>query len=503
MATTTTPAQTGQSRLYVIDGRARPDHQPSYMSQVVAGGISQDFGDITSIEVPNPNKFDDFVEIGTIRGAQDRATVTLTGHYAREIKSELLRLARKKCSIDVHINFGSCTDPTDYNRFDKKIVLEDARLTNWSSEDVGALTSDDRAVIDESVDLAAREVYEIVELSFAERAASVVTNEVVDVTLCDSESCGDCEEESTGYQKIFAVTVAAGGSPSTPADVVFSINGGTTWYAHDVDTMGASDNADGIACLGQYLFVISEDTESLHYATKSDFDGTTDPSFTEVTTGFVASAGPRAVATSGTVAFIVGAGGYIYKSTDVTSGVSVLDAGALTTADFNDVFALSEEFAVAVGNDGHIVKTEDGTIWAAAGSPVALNVGINLNAVCLLSKNTWLVGTATGVLYYTTNGGTTWTAKGFNQSGTGVIHDIVAAGDSVLYMSHALATPSGRILRSSNGGYDWVVMPEGSGTLTANDRINALVASALNPDFVVGVGLADNGSDGFVIVSSG
>jgi hypothetical protein len=69
-------------------------------------------------------------------------------------------------------------------------------------------------------------------------------------------------------------------------------------------------------------------------------------------------------------------------------------------------------------------------------------------------------------------------------------------------MAHDTTTPLGRILRSSNGGYDWVVAPEGVGTLPASDRINALAACGDNPDVVVGVGLGDDASDGFLILGN-
>ncbi len=106
------------------------------------------------------------------------------------------------------------------------------------------------------------------------------------------------------------------------------------------------------------------------------------------------------------------------------------------------------------------------------------------------------------MLYYTTDKGETWTTKAFPGSGSGVIRDIVAASDSVLYMAHDTTVPKGRLLRSSNGGYDWVVMPEGSGVLAANDQINAIAACTTNADLLVGVGLGDDAADGFIVLGT-
>jgi len=62
------------------------------------------------------------------------------------------------------------------------------------------------------------------------------------------------------------------------------------------------------------------------------------------------------------------------------------------------------------------------------------------------------------------------------------------------------SAPAGRILRTTDGGYSWYVLPEGSSSLAANDRVNALAACEYDANFVVGAGLADNATDGFLVV---
>ena len=498
-----TPAKTGSSRVFIIEGRARPDHKPAYQSAMKASSPSQSFGDIEKIEIPSSSEFGKFNEIGSIRGAVERVSITLEGRYAADLKSEVLRMARAGCAIDVHVNIGSCTDPSDYNTFTKKLIIEAAFLTSWEAEDLGALGSDEQAGVNESVDVSGRDIYEIVQLSWAEKAAAIVTNELIDVTLCDTPSCGDCETESDGCKAFYALSIDAGGSPSTPADVVYTIDTGTNWYADDINS--ASDTPSAIACKGVYLVVVSETEENLHYALKSALDGTTlGDDWTAVATGFVVGGGPRDISVdpTGRVAFIVGAGGYIYSTEDPTAGVTVRDAGVLfPLGTFNAVHAFSEEFAVTVGNGAIMAKTENGVSWSAI-TTVPVGVGVNFTSVLVRSKSVWLVGADDGNFYYTLDGGATWTTGSFPGSGTGEVLAIEAAGETVVYMSHQTAATKGRILRSSNGGYDWVVVPEGAGTLALNDKINAIAACAANPDIVVGVGLADNGSDGFVILGS-
>jgi len=47
-----TPLQSAYSRVFIIDGGARPDHAPEFMSCMRAGSPDWGFGDITNIECP-------------------------------------------------------------------------------------------------------------------------------------------------------------------------------------------------------------------------------------------------------------------------------------------------------------------------------------------------------------------------------------------------------------------------------------------------------------------
>lgn len=497
-STNFTPAKTTHTRVFLIEGRAAPNHSPLYMACARAGSPDQAFGDITTIQCPHPNNFGQFRKIGQIQGEIGDPTMDVVGHYAADLASTMLRLAKKRCPLDVQVHFGACTNPSTFADFQKILVIEDAYVTNWSTDELGTLDSAGGAAIDETAPIQGSDMYEILPLSFAERGESIITNEVVDVVICDQVSCGDCETESDGCEHIYAITKAAGGSPSTAADIVFTVDG-STWYADDVDSLGAAEEPTGIGCLGSYIVVISNDSASLHYALKSEVDDVDyDETWTEVTTGFVAGGEPNDCwkPWDGGVLFICGDGGYVYYSSDPVTGVTVLDAGSATTVTLNAIHARDDDHAVAVGNDGVVIYTTTQSSWtAAAGNPVG--VGINCTCVWMKSNTEWWVGMSNGTLYYTLNSGTDWTLVADYGSS---VCDIQFPTDTVGYLSSYTSTPRAQIRRSYNGGNTWKLLPEGSATVPAADQFNALASCPDDVNFIVAVGLADDGSDGIIVV---
>jgi hypothetical protein len=509
MEATMKPLLTAYARVFIVEGQARGDHKPDYMGCAKMGGISYGFGDVTAIECPSPTQYGKFIEVGQTKGATSRPTTTLTSRYMASIESTLLRVAKRGCALDFQVHIGACQNPSVFNDFDKAIILEGVQASNYGTDDLSAMSSDENNPVNETMDISAKDIYEVLKLSFSEKAGSAVTLELTDVVICDSISCGDCAEQSSGCEKIYAVSIAAGGSAGTPPDVVASVDGGITWFAQDVDSATTTDTLRGIACLGDYLIAVSDTTPYLHYTDKDTVIDPGDSSWSGAATGFHAGGGPMAIKSVGNKAFIVGKLGHVYLlDLDPAAGVTVLDDGVATTATLLAVDALDENFAVAVGMDGDIIKTENGDDWVAVGSPI--NHTNNILCVAVKSVNEWWIGSnyggvgalSNGLLMYTTDGGVTWSNKTFSGTGTGNVQDIVFATPSVGYMSHTSTAGKGRIFRTYDGGYSWTMLPETQGSMPAADKFNALAACADDVNFVVGVGLADNATDGIVVLGA-
>ena len=489
------------SRVWLIEGRARPDRKPTYEYQLKMEGLDQDFGDREDMEIPDPSQYGKFRKVGKKRGQVGNPTTSLVGRYALKVRSDLIRMAKLGCGVDIHLHVGECKEPNVFDEFEKIVILEDADLTSYNTDSLGALDSSETSQINETGDITAREFFEIVPLSFSRRADDLISNEILDIIIADIPSCGNCDVQTDGCQRVFAITKAAGGSPGTPADLLYSMDGGAVWYAHDIDVLDAAEDPVQLARLGNKIVIVSNDAASIVYVAVDDLKVTGDPEFYEVTTGVVSSGEPNAIHAVPGLAFVVGDGGYVYSTDDPSLGLTVLDAGVATISKLLTVHAISDQYAIAAGNDGAIIYTVDGTSWGVPETnPVG--IGVNINTCFMRSKTEWWVGTDDGHLYYTVDSGVSWAEKAFVGSGTGSVEFIDFPKESIGYLSHTSAAGKGRLLRTYNAGYSWKVLPEYSGSLLAADKFNAVATCEYDPNLMIAGGLDDNATDGIILRGS-
>lgn len=486
--------QSGQGRVFIQPWAAGPGNAYQYQGCGRATGFSEELGDVTPVYCPSPDSYDDFEVADEIRGEGGLPTTSLVARFGLDNQ-----IFKRKCPFGMQVHYGACQDPTDFTGgWDKIIAFVKARFTARSSDDLSALDEGERASILLTGDITAQSIQVIDPMVFGEEAASLISQEVVAVTVCDHMSCGDCGRISDGCGRIYAVTATSGlDSPGLPAEVVYTVDGGDSWEEEAITSMASSESPSGVVCAGNYLIVPSEDSGGYHYAPLSDL---TD--WTHVTGGFEDNP-VAAFGLSSTQIWFVGDTGYIYFLDNVGSGVVVQSDGtAAGGSRLTSVFAANSRDVLAVGEDNTVVISENGgTTWRSVDGPTD-NAGIDINTAWMRSKYSWLIGTAGGQMFYTLDAGDSWEEKAFPGSGSGEVTDIAFAlsPDSPFgFMAHNLDTPEGRILRTLDGGNLWYIMPEGVGNVPANDQINSL-AICNNPNFAVGGGLADDGEDGILVV---
>ncbi len=498
MSNVYTTAQTGKARVFIILNRARADHAEIYASYAKLTGVSHSHGEVTPVEIPDPDRYDNYIEVDEISGEDSRYTSSLVAKFPASIRSLLQYLERCKSPFDIHLQFGDCENPGDPTSFSKGEILEHVRVTGYNTDDLGALQGDEGAEIRETLEISFRSFYDYVRMAYFSKASTLITNEVLDVFVRQASSCfgNECAADA-----MFAVTKAAGGSPGTPPDIVFSVDGGLTWYAHDVDTLTDAQDADGIADVGDYLVVISNLAGSINYTEINEFYHPTkvgfDPMFTEVTTGLATK--PLAIRSTGMKAFIAGEDGYIYLVTNPSAGATVLDAGVATAADLNAIAVYDGTRVVAVGDAGAIVYSVDGeTFSASPSSPVG--IGANLTAVDIRVPGEWIIGTSTGTMYITYDSGVNWTQLYLPGTTPSQIDDIVWQSESVGYVA-ATVNSHGRVYRTLDAGANWMIEPASSvGSMPTSDRFNALATHSMDANLVLAGGLADDATDGILVL---
>jgi len=413
------------------------------------------------------------------------------------------QLQKFGCKFNAYENVGVCADLTDFvgGWSDYVLVYSGAIVTD---KDFGTRSEFDADTkIQDTISVTLAEVYPIGALGFGEFAGSGIDRQVVDVVYGNKNSCGDCGIENDGTLTIYAISQTSGaGSPGLPAEVHYSVNGGQSFTQTSIDGIGATESVFAIDIVGEYLVVLGADA---YYYARIDSDTGVPGTFTKVTTGFLAAGSPVDLyVASAREIFFCGDGGYIYKSTNITNGVSVLSAGDITTNDLNRIHGNETTIVIAGDTNTILVSTNRGATFGLA-TDTPDGVTANLQAVCVISNRKWFVGSAAGGLYYTLNGGKTWTLNPYAYSLTGQITDIVAVNEDVIFFGHASSTPTATLFSTWNGGRDWAYDRPRIVNWPVFDVPNRLaipqaadVSIAANNVAVAGLG--GNGTDGILLL---
>jgi photosystem II stability/assembly factor-like uncharacterized protein len=136
-----------------------------------------------------------------------------------------------------------------------------------------------------------------------------------------------------------------------------------------------------------------------------------------------------------------------------------------------------------------VLKTIDGGYtWAAMTVPA---VQTNYTVQMIDSEKAW-VGNGAGQLFYTTDGGVTWTQRtGWTGSGVGMVRSISFLNEMIGIMAVNSAGVVGTILRTIDGGHEWQVI-----TTPTNSGLNQV--AAVREDLAYAVGEPNGGTAVFL-----
>lgn len=499
---------------YVQFGDARPDHPVVYAALAgqplrVEGLADHESGGVEPIWLHNPRRIGSFVPIGQTITAPDIPEATLV--FLERHRTIPRQLARMGC-LSVYIHYGACKDLSDRASGweDFVEVLLHGRVTD---KDFGTRTAwgDSDDAHEDSVTVRLEDRFAIGSLNFGEKAGPEVEREVLSLTYANNTDCVSCDTSDVYTSRIYALTKSSGaGSPGTPAEVVYSTDGGATWSQANITGLGTTTDPTRIRVVGNYLVVIVFASNGYYYAPLNTLTGVPG-TWTLVTAGFVANKQPNDMfVLSPNEVWFVGEGGYIYKSEDITAGVTAVNAGVATTADLKRIHGYGNgDTLVAVGESGAIVRSKNrGATWATVTlSPTSATV----RAVSAVSERIFWIGTSGGKVYYTVNGGETWTEATaiFGDLGSGgAIDDIVFVNRAAGFILGRTSTPAARLYSTWDGGVLWTRAAErivAWPTFNYGNEIacpyDADSTTAAN-NVAVG-GLSGGGTDGILVLGVG
>lgn len=497
-------------RLFFQDGGPAPTNLLKYAGVetqfMVLEGVTRPIrGGIEPIRVYDPNRYKSFRTIGRKVTAPDFPTFSLRVLEKRNTLP--FQLGDLSCAHNIYLPNGSCDNPSDFlNGWSGFVeIYSYAEATEVDGGDRMAWEDDNQT--EDVISDTAESIYAIGELGFGAKASSEISREVIDVVYGSSLSCGDCGPADDGTKRVYAIATTSGaGSPGLPAEIIYTLDGGATWTQANIASFGATEAPLAIDIVSDKLVVLGDD--SYYWATINRNTGAPG-TFTKVTTGIVAANTPLDMYVLGTSLYISAAGGYVYLVTNVASGATAISMGDATTNDLFRIHGDGGETIVAVGGGSDvIVSTNRGATWAATTTEPSA-IPLNITALFVQTDKKWWVGTsASGRLYYTLNGGVSWTHVSFTGAGAGNLTDIYFATDEVGYFAHSDSTPTAYLWATWNGGVSWVRNDGGSRRLlnfpAALDKVGRIATPSVHPQTdsnnIALACLAGDGSDGTLLL---
>lgn len=396
-------------------------------------------------------------------------------------------LENLKCPVPIIAQAVSCSPKNLFSNWDRAFVFLNS--DNVQEGISNLLTMTDENEVMQSFDMEADDMLRLAPLRIGRDLDIAETQALNSIFACDVDSCaGSCGNAHEQCDTMYAVSDAVNASASGRANLWTLSN--NNWSVAEADPFGTSENIIGGGC-----FALSRSTRRIVV-----FRGTTDAgnpaeaaytddggvTWTTVSFGsdngeFVSS--PKAVAVLDANNIWVGTdSGRIYFSNDGGSSFTVQENQGIHSAKWNVIQMLDARNGFAGGDADVIAVTSDGgQVWSQVN---ATGSGDDIVAGAMIDINTIWVGTSGGELFYSNDGGVTWTERtGFAGSGIGMVDDILFLNNQVGYVSMRNGSNLSTILTTRTGGYNWEEVESTGGT---NIGINKLLSCGLHKLYAVG-----------------
>lgn len=439
------PVQKGKHvRVWFAVNGLRPDTCPTLEGCIIPTGSVSFTQNVTTEAKKCPSiyrrgEFDTVYEV--VQREDPTITTSLSNRLNVDSRSLLLKLTKSGCKVDIIYAYGVCEDPNMYNDFTKLEIFQDVTFSNYDHDAVGAF--DETTLTDdvlENVEINATQYYLFARPEIRE-AVDWGAAEIRALLLADRPNCGesgDCHDStrSDGCQRLFAVEVE-----TTEVTLQYTINGGKTWTSGGIIPGISSTGEISLAASADMLFVFNENDASYSYTLIDDVvDGS--PAWVTV----AIDEGVSEAWSDGTVVYMGGVSGQIYSLPVTQAGLApTLVDGTFNASKPISVSGTNKNFVVFGHQSGDLTVVEYG-VALPTNAPTANNV----TATEVIAHDRFLITLdvgSTGVMYYTNNGGKTFTEI-FTFVNT-------VTGLSMANYAIGYAVAGGHLWMTADGGCTW------------------------------------------------
>jgi hypothetical protein len=435
----------------------------------------------------------------------DAARFTTSAMFRLESTRLLEQLRKGNCPFDLFVQ-QRCGEIGALN-YTWGLMYYDGYTTNKSTDSALALLVDNAQTnLMRQLDLSLAPIEDaglkLVHRDISGTVSDFGYNDIINVGI--ARCAGDCGAvgENDGEQEFWSVTDADNtpGHGGTAAPTFkYTEDGGTTWGSSSIQVLlGANAHANAVAKAGQYVIVVGE--TGIAYAKFQDIkDGVPNPWVLALS----AAALNDVVYVGGDTLWACGDAGVIYKSGD--GGFSWSAVTSPTVQNLFSVAFVDNTTVYFAGAAGTLIQYFNGTlsliVVRTSVGGAAITATFNKVACAPLRGNEVYIGTATGLMYRSTNALGSYVLfslmTGLPLSGSGSIADLAFAGykGSVLFIVQTNPAGTSRVLRDISGGATAVVNgvvegmqieEVGGFTSPSNFGINSIAPASITRALTVG-----------------
>ena len=459
-----------------------PNTEPFYLGCHTLADITESEGAIELLRCFNPEG-DGWDVAGNTISPPDPVTFSIETHMMKT-RSWIQRM---EFPASFYVLQSETGRRDNFKNYDSGMVIADARRSSKTRSGTVAIEEDAASMV--SADFEAYPpVYELDEQTVT-RQASVATDVLNDIWMNP-----DAHDYASWGSRLYrgSLGIAGGDSAVGPALATLLF---VTEYGDTLTPAGADPMAAGVDLEATRFFYVGKNTRRYVVSMEA-------PAGAQGLTAYSDDGGAvwttsnvgGAVAGHGTLngralwcpnerfSLLASNLGFIYKSTDgCVTWVAKEEAGIAATL-YACVHAdPTDTYCIAGGPADAIVLSEDGgESWQV--SAAVTGGGGDILCCWRFDENKMFVGTDDGELWYSRDGGVSWTEQTrIPGIGVGDVMDMYWNNEHVGWIAKDTAAPVGAILRTINGGWDWEAI-----TTPTNAGLNAIMAPTVNLCYAVG-----------------